>query len=221
MAEAAPDNTRTVDYLHQILVGRELSSFEAREEILKLLRTGDLLIDQRIKTPKDVKKHEPQKPIDITEPVSPQAWGRTLDLVVDGHHLVVGFLAAFKFPWRFYSFSIANLAAVEELLHRIGKPAIAGQPVDAHPTPTPIPTPAPAPIAKMERPSQDAPRVEWLEWAYRCSVGTDQLAGLTNKEELAKLSEKVGPNFKAGLTTLKEAKRRYWEKRGRALTNSD
>jgi hypothetical protein len=82
--------------------------------------------------------------------VSPQAWGRTLDLEINGHHLVVGFLAAFNLPWQFYSFSIANPMAVEKLLDRIGKPAISVQPADARPTPTP------APIADVPQPQEGA-----------------------------------------------------------------
>jgi hypothetical protein len=186
MAEVAPEHIRTVDDLHQILVGKKLSPFAAREEILKLLRTGELLIDQHIKTPDNV--DEPV--VNITEPVSPQAWGRTLDLEIDGHHLIVGFLAAFDFPWQFYSFSVVNPAAIEGL---------------DHPTPTQLP-------ADTERPSQDATMVAQLEWALDRLDGTDQLAGLRGKRLLKRLCKEVGPDFTAGMTTLKEAKRRHRQK---------
>jgi hypothetical protein len=58
MAEAAPDNiasARTVDDLFQILRDRRVPPFEPREQLLKFLRMGELLIDQHIKTLKTSK----------------------------------------------------------------------------------------------------------------------------------------------------------------------
>jgi len=219
MAEATADHIRTVDDLFQELVLR-VPRYEARNWIFQWLQVGELLIDSHVaatvtrngkKSPtrkESSKQHwaNPEEPAEvpaggITKPVDPQSWGRVCDLSIRGHHLVIEPICGFDFPWDAYSFSVANLAAVPKLLARIGKPM---RPADARPTPTPI--------ADEERPSRDATKVAQLEGALDRLDGTDELAGLRGKRLLNRLCDEVGPNFSAGMTTLKVAKRRRRQK---------
>jgi hypothetical protein len=180
MAEAAPDHIR-LDYIFQKLRDRNISPFKARELLLGCLRTGELLVDQQIKTPTDRRKEEPVVD-NIIEPVSPQAWGRTLDLVIDGHHLVVGFLGAFNYPWRYYSFSIANPAVVEELLDRIAPPSAAD--------------------IERPRPPDDATQPILIAWAYGEGLRTGELIGLRGKKLRDKVFSKISPDFSTSERTF-------------------
>jgi hypothetical protein len=206
MAEAAPDHSagiKTVDDLFQKLVIRKIPPLEAKKRITEALQIGELLIDSHVAAgarKESSRQHwaNPEEPAQappggITTPVDPQSWdGGVFALAIRDHHLVVEPRCSLDFPWQAYSFSIANPVVIPDVFEL--RSSTANTP-DA------------------ERPPPDADKVTQIEWQYSRLVETGQLAGLRGKALLKRLCAEVGPNFSAGPTVLKEAKRRYRKKK--------
>jgi hypothetical protein len=144
VAKALNQSTPTIDDLFQILVGRDIPPFEAKELILQFLRRGKLPIDSHVEagarktramrqaTPEELQAQQAGKSLDylhevvpaggITEPVNPQCWdGGVFALAIRDGRLLVEPRCALDFPWPKYSFPVSNPVVIEAAIEEMWK----------------------------------------------------------------------------------------------------
>jgi hypothetical protein len=160
----------TVDDLFQLLVhAGDKHPAVARAEILEHLQLDQLQVDLHIRggarkthprqtTEEELRAGAPTNfyetvpPEGITQRVSFQAWGRLLDLSINGKQLVVEPGCALDYPWDAYSFAIANWSLVAELWPSRPTPSVS-PPVE----PTVDPLVEPEPKVKPTSPTVSEP----------------------------------------------------------------